>query len=99
LTVIEREPSRWLVATPELWLMDAHSKPAENEDVVVLAADYDALAEQLAGAVEALELVGLALGPDASIMPDPRVREASRIVREALAAIGGGRRVTEEATG
>jgi hypothetical protein len=47
---------RWIVSTGELWLPDGSptSKPdPETEDWVVLAEDYDALADQLRGAVEA----------------------------------------------
>jgi hypothetical protein len=53
MSVIAR---RWIVSTGELWLPDGSptSKPdPETEDWVVLAEDYDALADQLRGAVEA----------------------------------------------
>jgi hypothetical protein len=52
MTVIAR---RWIVSTGELWLPDGSptSKPdPETEDWVVLAEDYDALADQLRGAVD-----------------------------------------------
>jgi chromosome segregation ATPase len=51
MSLIER---RWIVSTGELWLPDGSptSKPdPETEDWVVLAEDYDALADQLRGAV------------------------------------------------
>src|SRR3954452_542476 len=52
---------RWIVSTGELWLPDGSptSKPdPETEDWVVLAEDYDALAEQLRGAVSLLAELG-----------------------------------------
>jgi hypothetical protein len=58
MTVIAR---RWIVSTGELWLPDGSptSKPdPETEDWVVLAEDYDALAEQLRGAVSLLAELG-----------------------------------------
>jgi len=56
MTVIRR----WIVATAELWLPDGSptSKPnPETEDMVVLAEDYDALAQQLQGLVDRLPMV------------------------------------------
>lgn len=61
MSLIER---RWIVSTGELWLPDGSptSKPdPETEDWVVLAEDYDALAEQLAGAVASLAVIRGAL--------------------------------------
>lgn len=61
MSVIAR---RWIVSTGELWLPDGSptSKPdPETEDWVVLAEDYDALADQLAGAVASLAVIRGAL--------------------------------------
>lgn len=61
MSLVER---RWIVSTGELWLPDGSptSKPdPETEDWVVLAEDYDALAEQLAGAVASLAVIRGAL--------------------------------------
>jgi hypothetical protein len=61
MSLIER---RWIVSTGELWLPDGSptSKPdPETEDWVVLAEDYDALADQLAGAVASLAVIRSAL--------------------------------------
>jgi chromosome segregation ATPase len=84
---------RWIVSTGELWLPDGSptSKPdPETEDWVVLAEDYDALAEQLREAVaenEKLRLQVAALENDGMELA-AKLREAEeRIAR--LAAPGG----------
>jgi hypothetical protein len=86
---------RWIVSTGELWLPDGSptSKPdPETEDWVVLAEDYDALADQFRGAVEALR--NLHDEADYQLrggMPTPeRLAQAVERAAEALAIVAGG---------
>jgi chromosome segregation ATPase len=84
---------RWIVSTGELWLPDGSptSKPdPETEDWVVLAEDYDALAEQLREAVaenEKLRLQVAALENDGMELAAKLGEAEERIAR--LAAPGG----------
>jgi chromosome segregation ATPase len=84
---------KWIVSTGELWLPDGSptSKPdPETEDWVVLAEDYDALAEQLREAVaenEKLRLQVAALENDGMELAAKLGEAEERIAR--LAAPGG----------
>src|SRR3954467_739187 len=74
MSVIAR---RWIVSTGELWLPDDSptSKPdPETEDWVVLAEDYDALAEQLRGAVSLLAAIGQLANANESLDETAMVR-------------------------
>jgi hypothetical protein len=83
MSVIAR---RWIVSTGELWLPDGSptSKPdPETEDWVVLAEDYDALAEQLRGAVSLLDAIGQCANTHDALDETASVRVPLRLLRAA----------------
>jgi hypothetical protein len=84
---------KWIVSTGELWLPDGSptSKPdPETEDWVVLAEDYDALADQLRGAVDVQaatdRVMALMVREYGAARSEEAREQAERLARTALGA-------------
>jgi hypothetical protein len=84
---------KWIVSTGELWLPDGSptSKPdPETEDWVVLAEDYDALADQLRGAVDEQaatdRVMALMVREYGAARSEETREQAERLARTALGA-------------
>jgi hypothetical protein len=84
---------KWIVSTGELWLPDGSptSKPdPETEDWVVLAEDYDALADQLRGAVDEQaatdRVMALMVREYGAARSEEAREQAERLARTALGA-------------